>query len=637
MRLLSLLVLSACSTSGLEAQLDTSVEADQALIGGSWGRVDPLVRVEQGWTTLCSGTAVSPTEVITAAHCVAGIDGLTVRGGQSADVVEVVLHPEWSWGLDDDIAILRLDRPLEAFALFPTEELATSFLEVGDTLTAAGFGADHIEDAGTIGSARQLEVDVLEPVECFAWSGLCTDGGVCQGDDGGGLFDRSNGLWTFVGMLSNEPSCTETPEPALHTSVLEHYRWLRDTLQEEVLLDDDHGDDATTATLVAFDESAVLSGLMSPGDVDTFRLEVWDPIWVRFDLDTQRPLRIEWTDVETGETLDLDGPVRLSGDVLVTVQGWWGNEETPYSLSIAHDPSTFDEDVLRVTEYLAVPWNGSDANCDGVSIHEEESFVEFVNIGDRPLQVGGAQLTTYDGTVLHTFADALLAPMDVLVLYSGGEPSCRMPDNAHVQVAGVDLFDGSYGSFELVHPDGSEEYAFGWSASDSRYGTRVRLDPLDPDDNSWVMDDMAYTPGTQGGWSSVYPWGEGAFSSVDLCSDTMELGSELGPIASSSTVGSGDDLWSTCATNNYAPDDLVSWTAPTTGCYRFALETEGFEGILSQVDSCAAPEEIDCNGWSGDLSIDAEAGETIYLSIDGEVSRDGSAGQWTLSVEACEG
>ncbi|MBK9032338.1 MAG: lamin tail domain-containing protein [Myxococcales bacterium] len=95
---------------------------------------------------------------------------------------------------------------------------------------------------------------------------------------------------------------------------------------------------------------------------------------------------------------------------------------------------------LLINEVLADPPVGFDANGDGVASVTEDEFIELVNVGAAPLDLGGA--TVADATMIRgTFAaGTTLAPGAVLVVFGGGAPA--LPGVATVVMAPLQLNNG---------------------------------------------------------------------------------------------------------------------------------------------------------------------------------------------------
>jgi secreted trypsin-like serine protease len=126
--------------------------AKASVIGGT-----PASLSEWGFTaavltphSLCTGSVISPTKVLTAAHCTANPSTLTVRtnstfafaGGDVHTVSQAAINPGWNRGFLGDVAVLTLATPTTA----PPIQLASASEDSAFTgpraaVSVAGFGA----------------------------------------------------------------------------------------------------------------------------------------------------------------------------------------------------------------------------------------------------------------------------------------------------------------------------------------------------------------------------------------------------------------------------------------------------------------------------------------------------------------
>jgi secreted trypsin-like serine protease len=126
--------------------------AKASVVGGTpasisdWGFTAAVVTPH----TLCTGSVISPTKVLTASHCVASPSTMAVRtnsslafsGGDVHPVSAVATNPGWNHGFIGDVAVLTLQTPTSA----PPIQLAstaedTALTKPGSALSVAGFGA----------------------------------------------------------------------------------------------------------------------------------------------------------------------------------------------------------------------------------------------------------------------------------------------------------------------------------------------------------------------------------------------------------------------------------------------------------------------------------------------------------------
>jgi secreted trypsin-like serine protease len=146
-------VLCAAGLVGLVAAGSATAKprARSSVIGGTpaslaqWGFAVAVLTPR----TLCTGTVISPTRVLTAAHCVGSLPSMVVRaqstsalgGGELLGVSSVAFAPGFAHGLQSDLAILTLNTATTA----PPIQLASTAEDVaythpGAPLSLAGFG-----------------------------------------------------------------------------------------------------------------------------------------------------------------------------------------------------------------------------------------------------------------------------------------------------------------------------------------------------------------------------------------------------------------------------------------------------------------------------------------------------------------
>jgi V8-like Glu-specific endopeptidase len=202
-----------------EASDETLAETASPIVGGARDDRHPaVVALTFQHQAFCSGTLVSPTVVVTAAHClhedhvgafaIEGVQiffGTTVNGpGTTIDVAEILLHPGFRSGdpeQDDDVALLRLAvaAPVEPLPLAATPP-------EGAELTVVGYGRDRSEVAET--GVRRVGTATVEQVTDDLIVLRAGPHDTCNGDSGGAAIAVVDGIEALVGVHTRSDCAT---------------------------------------------------------------------------------------------------------------------------------------------------------------------------------------------------------------------------------------------------------------------------------------------------------------------------------------------------------------------------------------------------------------------------------------------
>ena len=194
---------NACSMLGLQSKIvnGTECSSDNSPV------VMIVMRASNGDTYLCSGTMLTQTHVLTAAHCFfENITDAVIRAhGRSIPATHVAVHPgvsEQQTAIFNDVAILTLS----SAANLPTLPLATSTQpRGGDTLGIFGYGVVEgtNEGSSSAGVLRSGEMEVDNVTNDHIFTKYNGDGSnTCFGDSGGPAIFEVNGHPAIVGITS---------------------------------------------------------------------------------------------------------------------------------------------------------------------------------------------------------------------------------------------------------------------------------------------------------------------------------------------------------------------------------------------------------------------------------------------------
>ena len=193
---------NACGVVGLNSRIINGTECTETQNSGI---VRVIIDNGQG---LCSGTMITPTQVLTASHCFDSgtqsasiIIGDNVLNGTRIFATSVARHPAFSSSASNnfDVAILNLERAAN-LATLPIV-IGRSAIE-GEVASIFGFGQDEDDGNPTAalmsGEMRISGVSELQIAANFSGEGSNT----CFGDSGGPLIIANNQRVGIAGVLS---------------------------------------------------------------------------------------------------------------------------------------------------------------------------------------------------------------------------------------------------------------------------------------------------------------------------------------------------------------------------------------------------------------------------------------------------
>jgi len=191
----------------------------------------------------CGATVVSPTAVITAAHCVfetrpgefdvvTGRSTLSGDGGQRLPVASIQIDPAYNPEITGhDAAVVHLAAPTAATSIAYATADQAGLAGPGASLLLTGWGLVANNDDATPDELQQAAITVQGNRRCRvnygeAFSGtqmICSLGGfpdACRGDSGGPLVSLDGAAPTLVGIVSfGGTQCGNTHFPGVYTRV----------------------------------------------------------------------------------------------------------------------------------------------------------------------------------------------------------------------------------------------------------------------------------------------------------------------------------------------------------------------------------------------------------------------------------
>lgn len=167
--------------------------------------VQLIMTFTAGFQGSCTGTVVSSTGIVTAAHCLeGGVRSVAIRvGSRTIQAASFAYHPLWTSQNNplelNDVAVVVAS---SAIGKNTFNILANDDLKAGETALIAGYGlTENLVAEGL--RAGYVKIQSTTPSSIIADWNSAAGSNTCNGDSGGPIMVKRNDTWYLAGTTSN--------------------------------------------------------------------------------------------------------------------------------------------------------------------------------------------------------------------------------------------------------------------------------------------------------------------------------------------------------------------------------------------------------------------------------------------------